>query len=228
MQSATTTPAITLEKLSRLYGRFAALRNITATFAANRCHVLVGENGAGKSTLLRTIAGLLTPSLGTVSVFGLTPHEARARIGYMSHATMLYDELSGLENLQYFARLQTPPTDSPFQCACTGGALSALIAVGLDPKLPRPVGQYSQGMRQRVALARVLLSQPDLLLLDEPFSNMDAASVAQMIQLLATLKSAATTIILTTHQPDLAKPIADQWHTMQAGQLLPQPEPTQP
>jgi ABC-type multidrug transport system ATPase subunit len=218
------TVAAELKSVSRLYGRFAALRQVSATFYTGRCHVLVGENGAGKSTLLRTVAGLLSPSLGTVSVFGETPHNSRARIGYMSHATMLYDELSGLENLQYFARLQLVADCNVGHCTIAARLKSApaeaLRAVGLDPDLPRPVGQYSQGMRQRVALARVLLSQPDLLLLDEPFSNMDANSAAQMVALLGTMRTAFRTIILTTHQPALAQPIADSWLTMRAGQII--------
>jgi ABC-type multidrug transport system ATPase subunit len=160
--------------------------------------------------------------MGRVSIFGQTPHEARARIGYMSHATMLYDELSGMENLEYFAALMPgsiglSPADS-------------MRAVGLDPTLPRMVGQYSQGMRQRVALARVLLAKPDLLLLDEPFSNMDAHSAGQMVDLLGSMRGSAIgvkTIILTTHQPSLAEPIADAWLTMRAGEIVSQEKPAQ-
>jgi heme ABC exporter ATP-binding subunit CcmA len=207
------TIAAELSAVSRLYGRFAALRNVSAQFHAGRCHVLVGENGAGKSTLLRTVAGLLSPTLGTVTVFGANPHEERARIGYIGHATMLYDELSGLENLRYFNRLQAVQHS-------TNAPTAALQAVGLDPALTRPVGQYSQGMRQRVALARVLLTSPDLLLLDEPFSNMDANSAAQMVELLGRMRNANRTIILTTHQPTLARPIADAWFTLRAGQII--------
>jgi ABC-type multidrug transport system ATPase subunit len=96
---------------------------------------------------------------------------------------------------------------------------NALQQVGLDPALPRTVGQYSQGMKQRASLARVLLSQPELLLLDEPFSNMDVESVQQMIQLLARFRTGSRTILLTTHQRDLAAPIADHIVTLKAGRL---------
>ena len=99
-------PIARLESVSRLFGSFAALRQVTVDFAPGRCYVLLGENGAGKSTLLRILAGLLHPSAGKVTVFGdLDPHAARARIGYMSHAPMLYDELTGVENLSYFRSL---------------------------------------------------------------------------------------------------------------------------
>jgi heme ABC exporter ATP-binding subunit CcmA len=205
-------PLARLEGVSRLFGGFAALRQVSVNFAPGRCYVLLGENGAGKSTLLRILAGLLMPSAGTVTVFdGQSPHLARHRIGYMSHAPMLYDELTGVENLSYFRSLY-----GPGECLT---AEDALRRVGLDPALPRTVGQYSQGMRQRASLARVLLSQPELLLLDEPFSNMDVASVGQMVQLLAKFRSGSRTILLTTHQRELAAPIADAIVTLRAGRL---------
>lgn len=197
--------------VSKLFGRFAALRHVTATFERGRCYVLLGENGAGKSTLLRVLAGLLRPTLGSVSVVGGPPQQARGRIGYMSHATMLYDELSAGENLAYFADLyRTQPCLRPED---------ALRTVALDPELARPVGQYSQGMRQRTSLARVLLPRPELLLLDEPFSNMDIASARQMLDLLRRLRSEGCCVILTTHQRELAEPLADYLLTMQAGAL---------
>jgi len=201
----------TVQDVSKLYGRFAALRHVSTTLERGRCYLLLGENGAGKSTLLRVLAGLLRPTLGTVSVLDQSPADARARIGYMSHAAMLYDELTARENLEYTAQLY------PGQ-ACLS-ADEALRIVGLDPALTRPVGQYSQGMRQRTSLARVLLSQPELLLLDEPFSNMDRASAERMLALLTELRSAGRTIVLTTHQRELAEPMADVVLTMQAGAL---------
>lgn len=201
-----------LDSVSRLFGSFAALRQVTVDFEPGRCYVLLGENGAGKSTLLRILAGLLHPSAGKVTVFdNLSPRDARARIGYMSHAPMLYDELTGLENLDYFRSL--------YQEAGCMAPEEALLQVGLDPALHKPVAHYSQGMRQRASLARVLLSKPDLLLLDEPFSNMDVESVQQMVQLLANFRTGSRTILLTTHQRDLAAPIADFILTLRAGRL---------
>jgi ABC-type multidrug transport system ATPase subunit len=138
---------------------------------------------------------------------------------------MLYDELTAMENLTYFAGLHRDGG-----CACVGSPEMALRAVGLDPKLNRPVGQYSQGMRQRTSLARVLQSDPELLLLDEPFSNLDAASTAHMVELLADFRtwpvqtkgqgSGSRTILLTTHQAVLAKPLADNILTMRNGQIV--------
>jgi heme ABC exporter ATP-binding subunit CcmA len=201
-----------LDQVSRLFGSFAALRQVSVDFEPGRCYVLLGENGAGKSTLLRILAGLLRPSFGTVTVFGEDePHEARERIGYMSHAPMLYDELTAQENLRYFANLYPGR-------ACLTPA-EALQQVGLDPELNRPLGNYSQGMRQRTSLARVLLSAPELLLLDEPFSNMDVESARQMVELLAGFRQSNRTIVLTTHQRDLAAPIADWVLTLHAGRV---------
>ncbi len=211
-EAARTTFSARLDGVSKLFGSFAALRQVSASLEPGRCYVLLGENGAGKSTLLRILAGLLRPSHGTVHVFGnLEPHEARARIGYMSHSPMLYDELTAQENLEYFRSLYAgreclTPTE-------------VLKQVGLDPNLNRTFGQYSQGMRQRTSLARVLLSMPELLLLDEPFSKMDIEIARQMVELLARFRRSDRTIVLTTHQRELAAPIADWVLTLHAGRV---------
>jgi ABC-type multidrug transport system ATPase subunit len=136
----------------------------------------------------------------------------------MSHEAMLYDELTAMENLRYFARLHGEASCGPEQ---------ALVAVGLDPALTRPVGQYSQGMRQRAALARVLQTDPELLLLDEPFSNLDVDSAKRMVELLLQFRgwpvsgsgARGRTIILTTHQAHLAEPLAETTLTMKAGTI---------
>jgi heme ABC exporter ATP-binding subunit CcmA len=212
IETATSTHCAQFDNVSKLFGAFAALRQVSVDFEPGLCYVLLGENGAGKSTLLRILAGLLRPSFGKVTVFGdLEPHEARERIGYMSHAAMLYDELTAEENLRYFASLYPGR-------ACLAPS-EALRQVGLDPALNRILAQYSQGMRQRTSLARVLLSVPELLLLDEPFSNMDVDSAHQMVELLAGFRHSNRTIVLTTHQRELAAPIADWVLTLHAGRL---------
>ena len=211
-EAATSTLCAHLENVSKLFGSFAALRQVSVDLEPSRCYVLIGENGAGKSTLLRILAGLLRPSGGTIKVFGdQDPHDARARIGYMSHAPMLYDELTGQENLRYFAALYPDRT-------CLEPA-DALRQVGLDPDLNRPLGQYSQGMRQRTSLARVLLPVPELLLLDEPFSNMDVESAHQMVELLAGFRQSNRTIVITTHQREQAAPIADWILRLKGGRV---------
>ena len=211
-EAATSTFCARLQNISKLFGSFAALRQVSFDLEPGKCYVLIGENGAGKSTLLRILAGLLRPTSGKITLFGEDdPHDVRDRIGYMSHAPMLYDEFTGQENLCYFASLYPGRT-------CLDPA-EALRQVGLDPELTRTLGQYSQGMRQRTSLARVLMPVPELLLLDEPFSNMDIESTRQMVDLLAGFRQKNRTIVITTHQREHAAPIADWILRLQAGRV---------
>ena len=216
-------PAASVSNLSKLYGSFAALKRVTCDFPAGGFHVLLGPNGAGKSTLLRVLAGLITPTSGTVLTLGSDPHAARARMAYMSHAPMLYEELSAMENLRYFARLQNPGAT----CDCSGSPEMALRAVGLDPAIARPVSEFSQGMRQRVSMARALVADPELLLLDEPFSNMDVGGAKELVHLLLDFRTwplpggAQRTVIVTTHQFELVAAVADQVITMRNGSVVP-------
>jgi heme ABC exporter ATP-binding subunit CcmA len=211
-EAASSTLCAHLENVSKLFGSFAALRQVSVDLERGKCYVLIGENGAGKSTLLRILAGLLRPTGGKITIFGDDePHEVRERIGYMSHAPMLYDEFTGQENLRYFAALY--PDHECLEPA------EALRQVGLDPNLERPLGQYSQGMRQRTSLARVLMPVPELLLLDEPFSNMDIESTRQMVELLAGFRHKNRTIVITTHQREHAAPIADWVLRLKGGRV---------
>jgi heme ABC exporter ATP-binding subunit CcmA len=204
--------AARLIEVSKLYGPSVALRQITTEFATGKSYLILGENGAGKSTMLRVIAGLAQPSSGKVLVFGETPQSVRHRISYMGHETMLYDEMTARENLRYFAELYPD-----------GSCLTpekALELVGLLPNLDKPVKAYSQGMRQRVSLACALMTQADLLLLDEPFSNMDQRSTIQLLALLQQLRGAGQTLLLTTHQAELARPLADVVLTLESGRIV--------
>ncbi len=216
--------AAQVDGVSKLYGSFAALKRVTCAFRAGGFHVLLGPNGAGKSTLLRILAGLITPSSGRVAVLGGEPRGTRSRVAYMSHAAMLYDELSAMENLRYFSRVQHPGTT----CDCSGSPEMALRAVGIDPTVTRPVSQFSQGMRQRVSMARALAGDPELLLLDEPFSNMDADGARELVELLLDFRTwpvagsqAKRTVIMTTHQFELVQAAADTVIHMRGGALVP-------
>ncbi|HLI64658.1 MAG TPA: ABC transporter ATP-binding protein [Terriglobales bacterium] len=206
-------PVIVLEKLVKFFGRFAALRGISADFAPGRLYVIIGDNGAGKSTLLRIVAGLVEPSQGSFTLLGAKhPRQVAHRIGYMGHAPLLYDELSGMENLRYFAGLYGIRDDEISR--------QAMRMVGLDPNLSRRVGQYSQGMRQRLSLARAVLHNPELMLLDEPFSNVDARSAHDMTLVLGRVRDQGKTILLVTHQAALMEGIADEFVHMEAGQIV--------
>jgi ABC-type multidrug transport system ATPase subunit len=186
---------------------------VTTSFGLGRLYTILGENGAGKSTLLRLIAGLATPSSGSVQVFGATPRESLKRIGYMAHASMLYDEMTALENLQYFAGLYGISDES--RCS------DALATVGLDPKLERRVCEYSQGMRQRASLARALIHDPEVLLLDEPFSNLDTSASRDVVALLAKLKKSKT-ILVVTHQAALLETVHDEVLVLAQGKVATQ------
>jgi len=206
-------PVVAIAGLIKQFGRFAALRGVTAEFAAGRLYAILGDNGAGKTTLLRTMAGLITPTKGQVAVLGTTNLRSVCQnLGYMAHPSLLYDEMTGMENLRYFARLY----------GIHGGdrGARAIASVKLDPSLARPVGQYSQGMRQRMSLARALLNDPKVLLLDEPFSNVDVRSAHEMVGLLAGLRNSGKTLFVVTHQASLLDGVADEFVWMEAGQIV--------
>jgi ABC-type multidrug transport system ATPase subunit len=206
-------PVITVTNLIKQFGRFAALRGVTAEFSGGKLYAILGDNGAGKTTLLRTLAGLNQPSSGEVAILGTSKfHDVCAQVGYMAHPSLLYDEMSGMENLEYFARLYGIANRT--RCA------EVIRAVGLDPDLVRPVGQYSQGMRQRMSLARALLNDPKILLLDEPFSNVDLHSATEMVRLLAGIRDRGTTIFIVTHQAALLEGAADEFVWMEFGKII--------
>ena len=215
------TAPIVVTDLIKQFGRFAALRGVSASFDAGRLYAILGDNGAGKTTLLRSLAGLTRPTRGTVSMLGATDLRSVCRqVGYMAHPSLLYDEMSGMENLRYFARLYVIEDDE--RCA------TVIRAVALDPELARPVGQYSQGMRQRMSLARALLNDPKILLLDEPFSNVDVRSARQMVGLLAKMRDAGKTIFVVTHQAALLEGAADEFVWMEAGKIVSRTHGLQP
>jgi ABC-type multidrug transport system ATPase subunit len=131
----------------------------------------------------------------------------------MAHATLLYEELTARENLAYFSGLYPERSTVP-----ANALLERVGLANIDPG--RRVGQYSQGMKQRLALARAMLSSPDLLLLDEPFSNVDSMSISAMAGLLGSLRDSGTTIIVITHQVEALAAVADEWIGMRAGTIV--------
>ena len=176
-------------------------------------YALLGANGAGKTTLLRSLAGLTRPSRGTIALFGESNiRSVLRRLGYMAHPSLLYDEMSGRENLIYFSGLYGMRDER--RCG------EVIRLVGLDPDLARRVGQYSQGMRQRLSLARAIVHDPELLLLDEPFSNVDIASTRDMVRLLGTMRDRGKTVVIVTHQASLLEGVADEFVSMHAGRVV--------
>ncbi len=210
-------PVITVSNLTKQFGRFAALRGVTTEFSGGKLYAILGDNGAGKTTLLRTLAGLNQPSSGQISILGSSKfHDICQQVGYMAHPSLLYDEMSGMENLEYFARLYGIAGGT----RCAEAIRAVILSVGLDPDLVRPVGQYSQGMRQRMSLARALLNNPKILLLDEPFSNVDLHSAKEMVRLLARTRDQGKTLFIVTHQASLLEGVADEFVWMEYGKIV--------
>ncbi len=206
--------AIELEDVWKFYGDFPALRQIHLRVAPGVCLALLGRNGAGKTTLLRILSGLSRPGRGRVAVLEADPRrrEVRARMGVLSHGLWLYDDLSALENLVWFATLYN--LDEPRR-----QARQWLERVGLDWAADSPVREYSRGMRQRLAIARAFLHEPELLLLDEPFTALDDRAAALLQRLLDGARGQGRTVVLSTHQLREALELADEVALLVGGRL---------
>ncbi len=206
--------AIVLAGAAKRFGTHTALRPIDLVIPHGQAVLLVGANGAGKSTLLRLVAGLCRPSAGSVKINGRDPQrfpEARAEIGLLSHQTLLYDELTARENLRFFAQLYG--LDNPDERLA-----AALAAVGLDERLDQRVGSFSRGMKQRLAIARAILHSPSILLLDEPFTGLDASASVALHRLLCRFRQEGRTCILVTHRLDEAEGLVDRLLVIERGQ----------
>lgn len=179
--------------MARRYGRTAVLAGVDLTVAAGEVLLLLGPNGAGKSTLLRILAGLSRPDRGTVQVGGVPVTAARQRVGFLAHDSLLYDDLTVGENLDFAARL----------AGCGAGAVAAALdQVGLAARRDTLVRHLSRGQSQRAALMRSLLHAPDLLLLDEPYTGLDAPNTARLTELLRARRDAGCGVVLVGHRPD--------------------------
>ena len=186
--------------VGRQFAGVSALQAVDLRVTSGEAVAVFGPNGAGKTTLLRVLATLLRPSAGTVRLFGETLADggarARGRIGFLSHQSFLYPDLTAMENLDFYARLFRVPGRAP--------RVSALLdRVGLTGWAHRPVRTLSRGLEQRCALARALLHEPELLLLDEPFSGLDVGAAAALADILRQAHAAGTTVLMTTH--DIAR-----------------------
>jgi heme exporter protein A len=200
-------PAISVAGLRRDYGERPALDGVGFELPAGASLVVLGPNGAGKTTLLRVLATLLRPSGGEVRVLGCAlPNEAwklRGKIGYLGHEPLLYRDLSGRENLRFQARLYG--VDRAEAEARIEGLLRA---VGMERRADERVAELSAGMRQRLSICRCVLHEPELLLLDEPDSNLDVEGRELARALIG--PGSGRTRVLVTHDPERHVPEADQ------------------
>jgi heme exporter protein A len=199
--------AVELRGLRREFGERAALDGVDLSLGAGETLVVLGPNGAGKTTLLRILATLLRPSGGEANVLGARlPAEAwkvRGRIGMLGHEPLLYRDLSGRENLRFHARLHgLRGEDAERRIA------ALLAAVGMERRADERVAELSAGMRQRLAICRCVLHEPELLLLDEPDSNLDAAGRELARDLIG--PGGGRTRVVVTHDPERHQAEADR------------------
>jgi len=208
---------VAVREVSRHYGRRRALAKVSLDCRAGEVLGLLGPNGAGKSTLLSILATLLTPSTGTVLYGDRTAREAgpalRERLGFLSHDLHLYPELTARENLEFFARLYGLDRVEERVAA-------ALDRAGLAERAGDVASGFSRGMRQRLALERALLHEPRLLLLDEPFTGLDDASVGALVARLQELRAAGRIVVVVTHDLDVADRLLDRVAVLKDGRLV--------
>jgi len=209
-------PPIRATGLVRGFAGANVLAGVDLTVEAGELVALLGPNGAGKTTLLRVLATLLRPSGGVLALFGtdsraLAPAALR-RIGYAGHDTACYADLTGAENLAFYAEL--------FGLGDRAARVAdALGWAGLEGAARRPVRTYSRGMHQRLALARALLHEPELVLLDEPFSGLDPDAAGRLVERLRTLRAAGVAIVLTTHDVERVATLATRTAILHRGRI---------
>jgi len=206
---------IRFENIDKRYGGLYALRRVSLEIAAGECVVLAGRNGSGKTTLLRIAARLVRPTSGSVAFLN-GPENGIAELwqtGFVSHATMVYDELTAEENLVLFARL-LGIKDAPSRA----GAL--LEEVGLADRRDSLVRTFSRGMRQRMAIARALLYEPSILLLDEPATGLDPQGVSWLAAALHGMRDAGRTILMSLHGESEISSLATRAVRLEAGSVI--------
>jgi len=204
--------------IEKRFGAVSALRGVDLEVDAGELVAVLGPNGAGKSTLLRILAGLAQPTAGTLDPLEASAgserrHARRSQLGFVGHATLLYPELSAHENLVFAARL--------YGVAGARGRADALLAeVGLAEFAGRRVRGFSRGMAQRLAIARALVHDPRLVLLDEPFTGLDRPAARRLGARLRELRDAGRGLVVVTHDLHLASQIADPALVLHRGRVV--------
>jgi len=203
---------IKFSKIEKQFGKLYALRRLDFDVAPGECVALTGRNGSGKTTLLRIATRLTRPTRGEVTFTGAAPGETPA-IGYVSHALMLYEELTAAENLLLFAKLLEVPN-------LAARAAQLLEAANLTSRASSLVRTFSRGMKQRLAIARALLQEPSILLLDEPATGLDTESAARLVNTIRQLRDEGCTIVMSVHGESELSRLATRAVRLDAGALI--------
>jgi heme exporter protein A len=204
---------IEVRKLAKHFGRSSALRDLNLTVGAGEYIALFGRNGAGKTTFLRILSGLCRPSSGAfrIQLPGAgSPRYPRGFIGYLSHNTSLYADLTALENLRFYSQLMNAPADDEH-------LVRKIALVGLSGREREPVRNYSRGMQQRLAIARALVHDPAIFLLDEPFTGLDQAGSEFLQRYLQIAHAENKTCIMAIHDTQLGYELADRLVVIERG-----------
>jgi heme exporter protein A len=217
MNASLAFPVVRIEKVHKWFGRTSALEDITLHVQAGDFLVLLGRNGAGKSTLLRVMARIVKPSSGKIEICGLdigrSPEQVRQRLGFLAHSSYLYKHLTARENLTFFSRLYNLKNiDSKIQ--------GVLRWVGLESNADRQVLGFSRGMQQRLAIARATLHNPEILLLDEPFSGLDWEAAELLAEWMNNFVSSGRTILMATHDLEQGLNGVNRWLFLDRGKIV--------
>lgn len=205
------------EEVAKRFGKTTALRSVTFSLEQSEFLTIFGHNGAGKTTLLNIIATLIRSYDGDVYLhgenLGKADENTRRAVGYMSHDSFLYSDLTAYENLLFYARLYSLPDPA--------GAAGAMLArVGLEEKSRAVARELSRGMKQRLSLGRAFLHGPKLLLLDEPYTGLDETACANLGDMLSEFTSSGGTVLMTTHDIDRGFRVADRVLILNRGRIV--------
>jgi len=209
-------PAVQIVDLCKSIDERPILRGVDLSINPGESVAILGANGAGKSTLLKILATLTSATAGEARLFGVSlrnaPASLRAKIGLISHQSLLYRDLTARENLQFFAKLYGIPDPAT-------RAINLLSLVGLGDRADDAVKTFSRGMTQRVAIARALVHRPQLLLADEPFAGLDVASVAAVEELFDQLHAAGRTVLVVDHDIERSLRICQRIIVLRGGRV---------
>jgi ABC-2 type transport system ATP-binding protein len=215
------TPALEIRDLSKYFGGRAAVDHLDLVIPPGEFHAILGPNGAGKTTTLRIVAGLLRPDLGTAKVMGhdilTAPQEAKRVLAFLPDDPLLYSKLRPLEYLEFVSGLWSMEPE-----VAKRRALELLEWLGLADRVDEMIESFSRGMRQKLALAGALIHDPQVMILDEPLTGLDAAAARQVKDLLVARVRDGRSVILTTHILEIAERLAERISIIQHGRIVAQ------